>query len=242
MLISCRMEGNDALRTSSVAASNCKSPPFLSPTRKERPSPKDVCLLNRMVVATVAAACFPAAFRMTPDPDLHNSSPVVLPIRDIMVGAVEFDYKTFEQRALAAIKSDSWDFVKSSIKYAVDKGELDPLASRLITEESVNALVDLVMGRSDMKEALKNAYNYLANSVVKEMNDEAEKAKQLAAWAESQPFEPSDPIKEESVEALMPSELPPGVEYDDSDTYEPIFDPSIDPDTVDDDGNSSTKG
>ena len=105
-----------------------------------------------------------------------------------------------------------------------------------------NALVDLVMGRSDMKEALKNAYNYLANSVVKEMNDEAEKAKQLAAWAESQPFEPSDPIKEESVEALMPSELPPGVEYDDSDTYEPIFDPSIDPDTVDDDGNSSTKG
>ena len=158
--------------------------------------------------------------------------------KDLMNGAVEFDYKTFEQRALEAIKDDSWDFVKSSVKYGVDHDQLDPLASRLITEESVDALVKLVMGRTDMKEAMKNAYNYLTTSMIKEMEDEAAKAKQLADWAEAQPAEPSDPVSDETVEALMPDDTP----MDDSVCYEPVVDPSIDPDTVDDDGNPNTHG
>lgn len=167
--------------------------------------------------------------------------------QDIMVDAIKFDYKTFEEKVLEAIKKDSWDFVKTSIKYAVDNGKLDPLASRLITEESVNALVKLIVGRPDMKEAFKDAYNHLANTIVKDMQDEAEKAKQLAEWAEKQPSEPGDPVSTETVNVLAADKT----KVDDSDTIEIIeksettdvlIDPSIDPDTIDDDNDPNTVG
>ena len=157
----------------------------------------------------------------------------------IMQGAMQFDYKTFKEQALKAINDDSWEFAKASIKYAVDKGELDPLASRLITEESVAALVKLVMGRPDMEEALKNAYRYITETYIKEVEEEDKKAKQLAAWAEAQPAESGGEVPKESIEILAPDDPNP---VDDSIITEPIFDPSVDPDTVDDDGNSSTKG
>ena len=174
--------------------------------------------------------------------------------KQIMVDAVNFDYKTFKEKALAAIKKDSWDFVKTSIKYAVDNNELDPLASRLITEESVNALVDLIMGRTNMEEALRDAYNYLADSTIKEMEEEAEKAKKLAEWAEAQPAESGGPVEDKTVEAFMPSEAPNGVTYDPNATIEVIegsettveipnnIDPSVDPDTIDDDNDETTRG
>ncbi len=71
LLMSCRMDGSTASRTSSVAGSKSSSPPFLSPTRKVRPSPGEAWRLKRMVVAVVAAARFPAAFRMSPEPALQ---------------------------------------------------------------------------------------------------------------------------------------------------------------------------
>ena len=166
-----------------------------------------------------------------------------------MKEALGFDFENFKIQILKAIKDDSWDFVKSALKYGVEHNEIDPLATRLITEESVNALVDLVMGRSDMQEALKNAYNYMVEQHIKEAEEEEKKAKQLADWAESQPAEPSDPVEEKTVEALVPGELPPGVEYDPSATEEIIpgteetveipVDPTVDPDVIDDHNNTT---
>ena len=148
----------------------------------------------------------------------------------IMQDALQFDFKTFKEQVLKAIKTDSWDFVKSALKYGVDKGEIDPLASRLITEESVNALVDLVMGRSDMQEALKNAYTYITEKYIKDVEEEDKKSKALAEWAESQPAESGDPVPSETIEVLAPDDPEP---IDDSAAIEPI-DPTVDPNVIDD--------
>lgn len=165
---------------------------------------------------------------------------------NIMESTIAFKYEEFRKAVIEAIKKDSWDFVQSSIKYSITHDKLDPLAARLISEDSVNKLVDLVLGRADMQTSMRNAYETLTNKVLKEMEEEEAKAKQLADMAEAQPEEPSDPVDDSVVECFTDNT---NSDIDDSVVLEPISkdDPDLqleidDDDILDDDNNPNTVG
>ena len=119
-----------------------------------------------------------------------------------MNDAISFDYATFKKKVTESITKDSWDFVQTALKYAVENDGLDPFIARLIKEESVDGLVNLVLSRPDMETAIRKAYDLLTKSTFEEIEKAEEEAKKEAEAAEAQPAEPSDPVVDEQTECF----------------------------------------
>lgn len=138
---------------------------------------------------------------------------------DSFTGKIETNFDDFKDSLVQEIYAESWNFVETAIKQEVKDGNLDPIASKYIKKESVESLVDLVMGRDDIIQKLKSAYNHLSNEVIQSILLEEAKAKEAAEEAEKQEEEPSTPVEEESVEAFSSSETPT---EDSIELYEPV--------------------
>lgn len=146
-------------------------------------------------------------------------------------------FDVFTKEVLDAVYNDSWEFVQTVINRAAEDGKLDQISKRLIKKSSVEALVDLIFSRNDMKGILKQAYDQMSNEFIRNLKEEEAKAKAEADAAEAEEEDPPEPADNTTIELFGDSNTEAPSEEDLTDITEAI---NIEPE--DDDNDPTTLG
>lgn len=149
-------------------------------------------------------------------------------------GTIDLSFDDFKQKLLDVIYEESWSFVQASLEQAIEKGELDSIVSKYIKKESVESLVNIVVGRDDVHQKFVDAFNVLFDKYNDQMGKEEEQDAAFAEEAENQPIEDGDPADPTKVDLFADS-----VDEKDTENFNPTVDEIItDPDERDNDSKS----
>ena len=151
-------------------------------------------------------------------------------------GTIDLSFDDFKKNLLDVIYEDAWDFVDTAVKQAVEDGKLDSVISKYIKRESVESLVNIVVGRDTVQQKFVEAFNLLFDKYNEQMGKDEEEAAAFAEAAEKEPEEPGDPADDTKVDLFSDT-----VEDDETNKFNPELDEIIaaDSDERDNDGPKS---
>ena len=117
-------------------------------------------------------------------------------------GTIDLSFDEFKEKLLDTIYDESWSFVEKSVKDAVEKQKINPIAAKYIKRESVESLVNVVIGRENVQQKLVDAFNLLFDKYNEQMIKEEEEDAAFAAACENEPEDEPEIVKDEAVEAF----------------------------------------
>ena len=119
-------------------------------------------------------------------------------------GTIDLSFDDFKKKLLDTIYDESWDFVQKAIEKAVDEGKLNSIAAKFIKKESVESLVNIIVGRDNIQQKIVEAFNILFDKYNSQMLQEEQADVAFAEQCENEPLDEDDePIPDEYVEAFI---------------------------------------
>lgn len=156
---------------------------------------------------------------------------------DTYDGTIDLSFDDFRQNLLDVIYNESWDFVETAVKKAIEDDKLDPVVAKYIKKESVESLVNIVAGRDNVQQKFVEAFNLLFDKYNEQMGKDEEEAAAFAEAAENEPEEPGDPADNTKVDLFSDA-----IEDDEANVFNPELDEIISSDSNERDDPSESLG